>query len=489
MTPSTPRSRRSASRNSSARPTSRTCSSSAPAATTTDRYSRRVGTFDWEGLFKRAPGVYRAFGEKLAERYRYVLIDSRTGVTDISGICTYLLPERLVVVFTPNRQSLTGVRELIERATSYRRGSDDLRPLLVFPLPSRIEASLQDLRARWRFGDPDRDVIGYQPMFQELFTAVVRARAVRPRGVLRRRADPADARLRLRRGDCRPADGRPLLDGQQLCRVRAAADERRAAVGGARGSGHVRNRRSRRTRAGRGHRRHHRGRRADGAPGLPESRASRRGTHRRGQPAAGAARPARGQRDRIGRPRGHFCGKGRQGAGCVGGDRRLLVAGVRRFALGESGGGRRLAPRHPRPGLARRRAAAARLPVGVGCRSESRRHARRARASLRGGVPHRHRHARHDSRAAGVRAHRRFRPGSGPPAGASPRPAGEACRGRDGRARPRRPRIQSAGICGTTRTPRRHRHPTPHRGRSRRPRSPCPISSAPPAATSSRPRT
>ncbi len=135
------------------------------------QYSRRVGTFDWEGLFKRAPGVYRAFGEKLAERYRYVLIDSRTGVTDISGICTYLLPERLVVVFTPNRQSLTGVRELIERATSYRRGSDDLRPLLVFPLPSRIEASLQDLRARWRFGDPDRDVIGYQPMFQELFTA------------------------------------------------------------------------------------------------------------------------------------------------------------------------------------------------------------------------------------------------------------------------------------------------------------------------------
>ena len=41
----------------------------------------------------------------------------------------------------------------------------------MFPLPSRIEASLQDLRARWRFGDPDRDVIGYQPMFQELFTA------------------------------------------------------------------------------------------------------------------------------------------------------------------------------------------------------------------------------------------------------------------------------------------------------------------------------
>jgi hypothetical protein len=38
-----------------------------------------------------------------------VLIDSRTGLTDIRGICTMLMPEKLVVVFTPNRQSLTGV--------------------------------------------------------------------------------------------------------------------------------------------------------------------------------------------------------------------------------------------------------------------------------------------------------------------------------------------------------------------------------------------
>jgi cellulose biosynthesis protein BcsQ len=94
-------------------------------------YSRRVGTFDWEGVFQRAPGIYRAFADRLTERYRWVLVDSRTGVTDISGICTSLLPERLVVVFTPNRQSLTGVRELVQRATDYRRASDDLRPLLV----------------------------------------------------------------------------------------------------------------------------------------------------------------------------------------------------------------------------------------------------------------------------------------------------------------------------------------------------------------------
>jgi eukaryotic-like serine/threonine-protein kinase len=127
-------------------------------------YSRRVNTFDWEDLFNRAPTVYRAFAERLGEMFSYVLIDSRTGVTDISGICTSLLPEKLVVVFTPNRQSVTGVRELMERATSYRRNSDDLRPLLIYPLPSRIEASLQDLRTLWRRGSRDRNVVGYQPM-------------------------------------------------------------------------------------------------------------------------------------------------------------------------------------------------------------------------------------------------------------------------------------------------------------------------------------
>ena len=132
------------------------------------QYGKRVNTFDWEGLHRRAPGIYRAFAERLARDYRWVLIDSRTGVTDISGICTALLPEKLVVVFTPNRQSLTGVRELVLRATAYRRGSDDLRPLLVLPLPSRIEASMEKLRTQWRHGQPEEHITGYQPMFEAL---------------------------------------------------------------------------------------------------------------------------------------------------------------------------------------------------------------------------------------------------------------------------------------------------------------------------------
>jgi hypothetical protein len=50
-----------------------------------------------------------------------------------------LMPETLVVVFTPNLQSLDGVVDLVRDAAHYRGQSDDLRPLLVYPLPSRIE--------------------------------------------------------------------------------------------------------------------------------------------------------------------------------------------------------------------------------------------------------------------------------------------------------------------------------------------------------------
>lgn len=83
-----------------------------------------------------------------------------------------LMPQKLVVVFTPNRQNYTGIKEQVKRATKYRRQSDDLRPLLVFPLPSRIEFSRDDLRANWRFGKTEQGIPGYQPMFEELFKEV-----------------------------------------------------------------------------------------------------------------------------------------------------------------------------------------------------------------------------------------------------------------------------------------------------------------------------
>ncbi len=136
-----------------------------------DGYPTRVNTFAWEPLHKRSPWLFESLAERLMGRFRYVLIDSRTGMTDSGGICTMLMPEKLVVVFTPNAQSLTGVTGLIQRAISYRQESDDLRPLVIFPLPSRIELSEEDLRKLWRKGGAEEDLVGYQPQFEEAFRA------------------------------------------------------------------------------------------------------------------------------------------------------------------------------------------------------------------------------------------------------------------------------------------------------------------------------
>jgi nucleoside phosphorylase len=127
-------------------------------------YAARVASFDWDDFYRSYPVALDALRVLLARRYRYCLIDSRTGLTDVSGICTAILPEKLVGVFTPNRQSLDGLIEVIERAVEHRRASNDLRPLSIFPLPSRIDLAEQKLRTHWR------DV--YQERFQSLLRSV-----------------------------------------------------------------------------------------------------------------------------------------------------------------------------------------------------------------------------------------------------------------------------------------------------------------------------
>ena len=132
-------------------------------------YSERLARMHWDSLFDACPALFRCFADSLARHFRYVLVDSRTGRTDSAGICTTLLPNKLVVVFTPNRQSLEGVQALVTRATEYRRShEEEQRPLLVYPLPSRIEMGDSEQRAQWRRGDAHKGIAGFQPMFERL---------------------------------------------------------------------------------------------------------------------------------------------------------------------------------------------------------------------------------------------------------------------------------------------------------------------------------
>jgi eukaryotic-like serine/threonine-protein kinase len=141
-----------------------------PAGCMDDTYQSRVTKLDWEDIYKRSPTIYGALARWLTREYAVVLVDSRTGMTDISGVCTALLPDKLVVVFTPNQQSLTGIEALVRRSTEYRQGSSDLRPLMVYPLPSRIDNQFETLRALWRHGDTAQHIEGYQVQFERILT-------------------------------------------------------------------------------------------------------------------------------------------------------------------------------------------------------------------------------------------------------------------------------------------------------------------------------
>ena len=105
-------------------------------------YSNRVQRFNWTDFFLENRGgvFFESFREKLKEEYDYIFIDSRTGYSDTSGICTYFLPDVLVLLFSSNEQSVHGSIDVAEKAQSGRQKlSFDRMPLTIFPIPSRID--------------------------------------------------------------------------------------------------------------------------------------------------------------------------------------------------------------------------------------------------------------------------------------------------------------------------------------------------------------
>jgi MinD-like ATPase involved in chromosome partitioning or flagellar assembly len=108
-----------------------------PAGRQSPEYSKRVTTFPWEAFYERMGGGSSIdnMRDRLAVEYDYVLIDSRTGVSDTSGICTMQLPDRLVACYALNRQSIEGVTTVLD---SVRRQRPDLK---IFPIEMRVEAN------------------------------------------------------------------------------------------------------------------------------------------------------------------------------------------------------------------------------------------------------------------------------------------------------------------------------------------------------------
>ncbi|HEV3197595.1 MAG TPA: hypothetical protein VGZ73_06795, partial [Bryobacteraceae bacterium] len=113
-------------------------------------YMARMQSLNFEELFDKYDlGFYiEQLRDEWAADYDFVLVDSRTGVTDIGGICTVHLADILVLLFTTTDSSMEGAADILERA---RRAQShlpvDRGRLLAVPVPARDESRTEYKRA------------------------------------------------------------------------------------------------------------------------------------------------------------------------------------------------------------------------------------------------------------------------------------------------------------------------------------------------------
>ena len=108
----------------------------------TDDYRRRVQQLDWDTLFRehRIGNYINSLRDEWRGVYEFVLIDSRTGITDVGDICTVILPDVLVLLFVTNYQNVEGIKSVMARAAKARSKLPVNRSkLLGVPVPARDE--------------------------------------------------------------------------------------------------------------------------------------------------------------------------------------------------------------------------------------------------------------------------------------------------------------------------------------------------------------
>jgi tetratricopeptide (TPR) repeat protein/CO dehydrogenase nickel-insertion accessory protein CooC1 len=100
-------------------------------------YSSAVCSLDWDNFYDRLGGgrFFRALRDDMRRNYDYVLIDSRTGLSDVADICTIELPDVLTVCFTLSDQSIEGAANVARQISGRYRE----RNIRVLPVPMRIE--------------------------------------------------------------------------------------------------------------------------------------------------------------------------------------------------------------------------------------------------------------------------------------------------------------------------------------------------------------
>lgn len=104
-------------------------------------YNEALNSIDWQDIYDHQQGylmvedLRQQWAEFEGKGFDYVLIDSRTGHTDVGGICTRQLPDAVAILFVPNEQNIAGLVPIVNgiRAEKHRR-----RPIALEFYPSNV---------------------------------------------------------------------------------------------------------------------------------------------------------------------------------------------------------------------------------------------------------------------------------------------------------------------------------------------------------------
>lgn len=117
-----------------------------------ENYYTMVRQFDVKNFYNNKNGgeIIEELRTQWKSEYDFILVDSRTGITDIGGICTVQLPEILVMLFTATEQGFNGIRSVAQRALEAKKklGFNPVN-LMILPVPTRIDNTENDLTDFW----------------------------------------------------------------------------------------------------------------------------------------------------------------------------------------------------------------------------------------------------------------------------------------------------------------------------------------------------
>jgi cellulose biosynthesis protein BcsQ len=117
-----------------------------PAGRRDAAYRRALVNLNWKRLYHEREGFLFFEETKKAweEEFKpdYVLIDSRTGDTDVLGICTRQLPDSVVFMFAPNEQNLAGLENVCRDIR--REETDGLKKKIILHFVAANVPNLDD---------------------------------------------------------------------------------------------------------------------------------------------------------------------------------------------------------------------------------------------------------------------------------------------------------------------------------------------------------